>query len=242
MKQPHIVFAEDDLNLAQLIQTFLERNELRVTLVHDGKEVIKTVEREQPGLVLLDIMLPNLDGLSICQQLRTLYTKPIVLFTANDSEVKHILGLDLGANDYIIKTTPPNILLARIRAQLRQHELNSGQGAAPANVKSTATKLTIGALSVDPTNRSVDLMGTHITLSSMEFDLLWLLASNAGLILSRDDLLKSLRSIDYDGLDRSIDINISRLRKKLGDDATEHRRIITVRNKGYLLSPHAWDA
>lgn len=241
MTHPHIVFAEDDLNLAQLIQTFLERNELRVTLVHDDKDVLKTVEREQPNLVLLDIMLPNLDGLSICQQLRTLYTKPIILFTANDSEVKHILGLDLGANDYIIKTTPPNILLARIRVQLRQHELSNGHGQLPSSVNTATTKLTIGTLSVNRTNRSVDLMDTHIALSSMEFDLLWLLASNAGLILSRDDLLKSLRSIDYDGLDRSIDINISRLRKKLGDDATEHRRIITVRNKGYLLSPHAWD-
>ena len=210
MTHPHIVFAEDDLNLAQLIQTFLERNELRVTLVHDGKDVLKTVEREQPNLVLLDIMLPNLDGLSICQQLRTLYTKPIILFTANDSEVKHILGLDLGANDYIIKTTPPNILLARIRVQLRQHELSNGHGQLPSSVNTATTKLTIGTLSVNRTNRSVDLMDTHIALSSMEFDLLWLLASNAGLILSRDDLLKSLRSIDYDGLDRSIDINISR--------------------------------
>ncbi len=241
MTHPHIVFAEDDLSLAQLIQTFLERHDLKVTLVHDGKEVIKTVEREQPDLVLLDIMLPNLDGLSICQQLRTLYNKPIVLFTANDTEVKHILGLDLGANDYIIKTTPPSILLARIRAQLRQYALNGEVKPQSTPTKSAPAKLTIGTLTIDPTCRDVSLAGTHIVLSSTEFDLLWLLASNAGLILSRDDLLKSLRSIDYDGLDRSVDINISRLRKKLGDDATEHRRIITVRNKGYLLSPHAWD-
>lgn len=241
MSQPRIVFAEDDLNLAELIRTFLERNELSVTTVADGRDVIQTVLREQPDLLLLDIMLPNMDGLSICQQLRAQYDRPIILFTANDTEIKHILGLELGANDYIVKTTPPNILLARIQAQLRQYAHRASQHVAEASRQPPAACLNIGKLSIDTASRSVRLHDEVVALSSMEFELLWLLASNAGMILSRDQLLKSLRSIDYDGLDRSVDISISRLRKKLGDDLNEHRRIITVRNKGYLLAPNAWD-
>ncbi len=242
MTQAHIVFAEDDLNLAELIRTFLERHDFAVTLVADGRDVIATVLREQPDLLLLDIMLPNMDGLSICQQLRTQYERPIILFTANDTEIKHVLGLELGANDYIVKTTPPNILLARIQAQLRQFAARTARQILEPSRQQPATQLSIGQLSIDTSSRSARLNGVNIALSSTEFELLWLLASNAGMILSRDQLLKSLRAINYDGLDRSVDINISRLRKKLGDDLTEHRRIITVRNKGYLLAPNAWDA
>ena len=242
MSQPRIVFAEDDLNLAELIRTFLERHELSVITVADGRDVIATVLREQPDLLLLDIMLPNMDGLSICQQLRAQYDRPIILFTANDTEIKHILGLELGANDYIVKTTPPNILLARIQAQLRQYAHRASRQLLEPSRQQSAVRLNIGKLSIDTASRSVRLHDEMIALSSTEFERLWLLASNAGMILSRDQLLKSLRSIDYDGLDRSVDISISRLRKKLGDDLNEHRRIITVRNKGYLLAPNAWDA
>lgn len=241
MTQARIVFAEDDTNLAELIRTFLTRHDYAVTIVADGREVTSTVLREQPDLLLLDIMLPNEDGLSICQQLRTQYDRPIILFTANDTEIKHVLGLELGANDYIVKTTPPNILLARIQAQLRQYAARSAHPARETAHPKPSTCLSIGQLWIDTASRSVRLHGVAIALSSTEFELLWLLASNAGMILSRDQLLKSLRAIDYDGLDRSVDISISRLRKKLGDDMSEHRRIITVRNKGYLLAPNAWD-
>lgn len=241
MTQAHIVFAEDDANLAELIRTFLERNDFSVTIVADGRHVIPIVLQEQPDLLLLDIMLPNVDGLSICQQLRTQYDRPIILFTANDSEIKHVLGLELGANDYIIKTAPPNILLARIQAQLRQSGQRKTRQTLEPSQQQTSPQLHIGKLSIDTASRRVSLDGINIALSSTEFELLWLLASNAGMILSRDQLLRSLRAIDYDGLDRSVDINISRLRKKLGDDLSEHRRIITVRNKGYLLAPNAWE-
>lgn len=232
----HIVFAEDDLGLAHLIQDFLERNDMKVTLVHDGKQVKEVVQRENPDLVLLDIMLPNEDGLSLCQSLRHSYTKPIILFTANDSEIKHILGLELGANDYIVKTTPPSILLARIKSQLRLH---SNQQNTP--VQPQRKVLQIGHLQIDSNSRSVSINDKPVSLSSSDFDMLWLLASNAGEILSRDQLLKATRNIEYDGLDRSIDISISRLRKKLSDDVDEPTRIKTIRNKGYLLSPTGWD-
>lgn len=233
----HLLFAEDDVALASLIKDYLERNDFKVTLVHDGADVLQAVENEQPELVLLDIMLPNVDGLTICQQLRATFDKPIMLFTANDSEIKHILGLDLGANDYIVKTTPPSVLLARIRSQLRQHSTQ----AANIDTQLTRTQINIGELHIDKNSRTVHIGEYGVQLSSTDFDMLWLLASNAGEILSRDQLLRATRNIDYDGLDRSIDIAISRLRKKLFDDAVEPVRIKTIRNKGYLLSPSGWN-
>lgn len=230
----HIVYAEDDVGLAALIKQFLERNDFTVTIVADGRHVLDVVTRENPDLVLLDIMLPHNDGLSICQSLRPIYHKPIVLFTANDSDIKHILGLDLGADDYVVKTTPPNVLLARLRAQLRHHQ--------PAAVGvSQTSQVNIGVLQIDKLSRNVRLADEVIQLSSADFDMLWLLASHAGQILTRDQLLRATRGIDYDGFDRSIDIAISRLRKKLRDDSIEPTRIKTIRNKGYLLTLSGWD-
>lgn len=238
-----IVFAEDDSVLAELIQTFFAREGLEVVLVNDGDEVLDTVARVKPNLILLDIMLPHTDGLSLCQSLReqkeTART-PIILFTANDSDIKHILGLDLGANDYIVKTTPPNVLLARVKSQLRQHAATIGE---PIINQTHPPKqvIELGRLYIDSRARAVRLANEPIYLSGMEFELLWLLACNAGQVLSRRQILLSLRSATYDGADRSIDIAVSRLRKKLHDDAIESARIVTVRNKGYLLSPSAWD-
>lgn len=233
----HLLFAEDDVALASLIKDYLERNDFKVTVVHDGADVLKSVEHEQPDAILLDIMLPNVDGLTLCQQLRASFHKPILLFTANDSEIKHILGLELGASDYIVKTTPPTILLARIRSQLRQHPTASASQDKPTN----STKIHIGLLRIDKNSRTVHIGERDVHLSSTDFEMLWLLASNAGEILSRDQLLRATRNIDYDGLDRSIDIAVSRLRKKLFDNADEPVRIKTIRNKGYLLSPSGWN-
>ena len=233
----HIVYAEDDVGLAALIKEFLERNDFTVTIVADGRQVQSTVEQESPDLVLLDIMLPNNDGLSICQSLRATYHKPIILFTANDSDIKHILGLDLGANDYVVKTTPPNVLLARIGAQLRQFQ--SVKMLAP--TEHNVSQVNIGQLHIDKPSRNVRIGDEVIHLSSSDFDMLWLLASHAGEILTRDQLLRATRGIDYDGLDRSIDIAISRLRKKLLDDSDEPTRIKTIRNKGYLLTLSGWE-
>jgi two-component system response regulator RstA len=230
-----LVFAEDDTALAGLLKDYLERHDFQVTVVHDGAHVMEVVQQEAPDAVLLDIMLPNVDGLTLCQNLRTWYQKPIILFTANDSEIKHILGLELGANDYIVKTTSPSILLARLHSQLRQYQPTQST-TVPSN-----SLIRIGQLTIDKTNRTVLIGSDNINLSSSDFDMLWLLACHAGEILTRDQLLRATRNIDYDGLDRSIDIAISRLRKKLLDDADEPARIKTIRNKGYLLSPSGWN-
>ena len=153
--------------------------------------------------------------------------------------MNHILSLEMGANDYILKTTPPAVLLARLRLHLRQRVAAENQTPSPALTPYKAMRF--GTLSIDPVNRQVLLSGTDVALSTADFDLLWELATHAGQIMDRDALLKNLRGVSYDGMDRSVDVAISRLRKKLLDNATEPYRIKTVRNKGYLFAPHAWE-
>lgn len=188
-------------------------------------------------------MLPGKDGMTLCRDLRTRHswTGPIVLLTSLDSDMNHILSLEMGANDYILKTTPPAVLLARLRLHLRQAGV-SGQNEEIAPGIAGQKALRFGTLSIDPINRQVTLSEEIVALSTADFDLLWELATHAGSILNRDALLKTLRGVTYDGMDRSIDVAISRLRKKLLDSATEPYRIKTIRNKGYLFAPHAWDA
>lgn len=161
-----------------------------------------------------------------------------MLLTALDSDMNHILALEMGANDYLLKTTPPAVLLARLRLHLRQHSPST----ITANHDKSATltphkALRFGSLFIDPVNRQVTLSNENIILSTADFDLLWELAIHAGQIMDRDALLRNLRGVSYDGLDRSVDVAISRLRKRLNDSATEPFRIKTVRNKGYLFAP-----
>jgi len=235
-----VVFVEDDPELSELISDFLSRHEMDVVVEARGDTAMATILREDPDLVLLDIMLPGKDGLSICRELRPQFKGAIVMLTSLDSDMNQILGLELGANDYILKTTPPSVLVARLRAQLRNNSNNT-----PAQVAELSSnqpqKRIFGQLTVDPVNRDVLLCGEQVILSTSDFDLLWLLASHAGEIMKREILLKSLRGVSYDGLDRSIDVAISRLRKKLGDNPNEPFRIKTVRNKGYLFSLSGWE-
>ena len=186
------------------------------------------------------VMLPGKDGMTLCRDLRGQWQGPIVLLTSLDSDMNHILSLEMGASDYILKTTPPAVLLARLRLHLRQHIAPAGAGSASSTLTPHKT-ISFGSLTIDPVNRQVLLGGENVALSTADFDLLWELATHAGQIMDRDALLKNLRGVTYDGMDRSVDVAISRLRKKLLDNATEPYRIKTVRNKGYLFAPHAWD-
>lgn len=230
-----VLFVEDDAELAALMRDFLARHDLDVIIEPRGDTALDAVAKVQPALVLLDIMLPGKDGLTLCRELRPTFTGPIVMLTSLDSDMNHILGLELGANDYILKNTPPAVVAARLRAQLRQH-----QPAGTAVQASPAQRLVFGKLLIDEPCREVTLEGERIALSTSDFDLLWQLASHAGEVQDRDTLLRVMRGLSYDGLDRSIDIAVSRLRKKLGDDPVAPFRIKTVRNKGYLFSPAGW--
>jgi DNA-binding response OmpR family regulator len=228
---PSILLVEDDLRLAELVSRYLESNGMRVGIVSRGDEVVARVARDRPDLVILDLGLPGEDGLTICRQLRPDYSNPILILTARNSDIDHVLGLELGADDYVIKPVEPRVLLARIGALLRRTHAPS---------QPARKVLQFGRLTINITSRSVHLDGQAIVLSGNEFDLLVHLASRAGQIQSRETLFKDLFKREYDGTDRMLDIRISRLRRKLGDEAETAERIKTVWGQGYLFVPDAW--
>ncbi|WP_413738833.1 two-component system response regulator RstA [Sodalis sp. RH21] len=234
-----IVFVEDDTEVGNLIAAWLGKHDFEVIIEPRGDRAQDVIISQNPDLVLLDILLPGKDGMTICRDLRPVYSGPIVLLTSLDSDMNHVLALEMGANDYILKTTPPAVLLARLRLHLRQTP--SMPRDIPHAPPSSGSVLHFGQLSIDLTNREVILGSETILLSTSDFELLWELATHAGHIMDREALLKNLRGVSYDGLDRSIDVAISRLRKKLYDNALEPFRIKTVRNKGYLFAPNAWE-
>ena len=227
-----ILIVEDDERLAELTREYLESNGLRVSVESDGAKATARIIAEQPDLVILDLMLPGEDGLSICRKVRERYDGVILMLTARTDDMDQVQGLDMGADDYVCKPVRPRVLLARIRALLRRSE----GGEAPVE---NQRRLEFGPLVIDSAMREAWLRGASVELTSAEFDLLWLLAANAGRILSREEIFTALRGIEYDGQDRSIDVRISRIRPKIGDDPMHPRLIKTVRSKGYLFVAEA---
>lgn len=223
---PRILIVEDDERLASLTREYLENNGMAVSVVNDGEEAVRRIRTDQPDLVVLDVMLPGRDGLSVCRQVRGDFRNPILMLTARTDDMDQVLGLEMGADDYVPKPVKPRVLLARIRALLRRVETDQEE---------PASRLEFGNLVIDNAAREVTLEGKSVDLTSAEYDLLWLLASNAGTVLSRETIFEKLRGIQYDGQDRSIDVRVSRIRPKVGDDPENPRRIKTVRSKGYLF-------
>ena len=228
-----ILLVEDDRRLADLTAEYFQQNGLSVAIESRGDQALSHFATVKPRVVLLDLMLPGVDGLTICRELRETFDGPILIFTARDSDIDQVIGLEAGADDYVTKPVDPMVLLARTRALLRRAESLDK----PAH---SGSDIILGGLRISPSAQEVLLDSGHVQLTTHEFELLLLLARHAGTILSRDDIFHNLRGIDYDGLDRSIDGRISKLRRKLGDSATEPARIKTVWGKGYLLVPDAW--
>ena len=228
-----ILLVEDDTRLAELTAEYFRQNGLNVAIESRGDRALSRFTADKPRVVLLDLMLPGTDGLTICRQLREIFDGPILIFTARDSDIDQVIGLEAGADDYVAKPVDPMVLLARTRALLRRVETLE-------HAPELHGDIVLGGLTISESSQDVWLDGDHVQLTTHEFGLLCLLARNAGKVLSREDLFLNLRGIDYDGLDRSIDGRISKLRRKLGDNATEPARIKTVWGKGYLLVPDAW--
>lgn len=222
---PRILIVEDDQRLAELTAEYLQVNGFEVSVEGDGARAARRIIDSQPDLVILDLMLPGEDGLSICRRVRSQYQGPILMLTARSDELDQVQGLDLGADDYVCKPVRPRLLLARIQALLRRSE----------TVDSKRQDLAFGALRIDNRLREAHLGEQLIELTGAEFDLLWLLASNAGRVLTREQIFTALRGVGYDGQDRSIDIRISKIRPKIGDDPLQPRLIKTLRSKGYLF-------
>jgi len=227
-----ILIVEDDERLATLTKDYLESNGLKVAVEGDGSRAIERIKTEQPDLVVLDLMLPGEDGLAVCRIVRPYYKGPILMLTARTEDLDQVLGLEMGADDYVAKPVRPRVLLARIRALLRRVKEVPEEQVVEGG---SDNRLTFGNLVVDNAMREAWLEGKSIDLTSAEFDLLWLLSSSAGRVLTREEIFHQLRGIEYDGQDRSIDVRVSRIRPKVGDDPMNPKRIKTVRSKGYLF-------
>ena len=233
-----LLVVEDDVELASLIGDYLTRHSFTVNIIGNGAEAAKAIITQQPDIVLLDIMLPGMSGMDVCRTVRPHYTGPIIMLTALDEDMDQMLGLELGADDYIIKPVQPRLLLSRIRALLRRTQapsaLTESPSENPQEPNHNDTIFRVAELTICLTDRSVKQNGKTLELTTAEFELLFMLAKEAGQVVERELIIKRLRGLDYDGLDRSIDRRISRLRKKLqtpGGQAV----IKTVRGKGYQL-------
>jgi two-component system response regulator RstA len=227
-----ILLVEDDARLAQLVKEYLEHSDaFDVSVEARGDTAVDRIIGEQPDLVILDVMLPGLDGLGVLKQVRERYAGPILMLTALGDEVDEVVGLEIGADDYVAKPASPRKVLARVRSLLRRVP------ASPSAVEpALSAVIAVGELVVDPGRRAALLADQELDLTTAEFDLLHLLAQHVGETLEREAIYKELRGIEWDGLDRSIDLRVLRLRKKLGDDAAHPRFIKSVRGVGYLLA------
>ena len=222
--EPVIVVVEDDPNIARLVDMYLRRDGYRVYKAVDGATGLDRIKRYRPRLVILDIGLPgDLDGIQLCRELRATSDIPIIMLTARDSEVDRIVGLELGADDYVTKPFSPGELVARIRAVLRRVDVGARANLPPI--------LEIGEVEVDTARREVRLRGNTVSVTAREFDLLQYLAENTGQAFSRRQLLDGVWGYNWVGDERTVDVHVFQLRKKLGDAL----RVTTVRGVGYRL-------
>ncbi|WP_108124625.1 winged helix-turn-helix domain-containing protein [Saccharospirillum mangrovi] len=212
------------------LREYLINNEYDVDLETDGSKALKRIREEQPHLVLMEVDLEGESGLTICKLCRKDYDGGILFYTHRDSEIDQVLGLDMGADDYLMKGTGHRLVLARCQSLTRRAERGRRLEA-----RRHTERLEFDDLIIDNTMREAWLGQEQIDLTSAEFDLLWLLSSHAGQILTREEIFSRLRGIEYDGQDRSVDVRVSRIRPKVGDDPVHPRRIKTVRSKGYLF-------
>jgi DNA-binding response OmpR family regulator len=226
-----ILIVDDEPDIRSILDILLKSDGYNTMLADSGKSALDQVAQKVPDLILLDIIMPDMDGYQVARQLRqdpATKNIPIIMVSARNEDIDEVLGLELGADDYIRKPFEPILVLARIKACLRR------------TTRSEADRITFGKFTIDRNDRTIHLGPRELELTGAEFDLLWLLASHAGQILSRADILKATRGLEYDGLDRSIDMRISRLRKLLNDNSTSPKIIKSVRGKGYMFSRRTW--
>jgi two-component system, OmpR family, response regulator RstA len=224
-----ILLVEDDPKLSKLVKRYLEANGFAVLIEPNGLHASERILAEKPDLVILDILLPGKDGRTICREVRNSYFGPIIMLTALGDEVDEVVGLEIGADDYLVKPVSPRRLLSRVQAAIRRSVRTMA-------LQTISTKsLVIGSLIIDQSNRTAMIGGRKLSLTTREFEFLFFFASNPGIVLSRDKISQAIRGIEYDGVDRFIDSQITRLRKKLGDDGKRPAIIKSIWGEGYLL-------
>jgi DNA-binding response OmpR family regulator len=218
-----ILLVDDEANIIELAKLYLEREGFRTAAAQDGQAALDSVDRDPPALMVLDLMLPKVDGYEVCRRVRATSDLPIIMLTARDEDIDKIVGLELGADDYLTKPFNPRELVARVRAILRRSERTARPEARPVHV---------GDVTVDPARREVTVTGKAISLRAKEFDLLLTLAQHRGLVLTREQLLELVWGYDYLGQTRTIDVHVAHLRKSL---AGSRASIETVTGVGYKL-------
>jgi len=220
-----ILLIEDDARLAEMVSEYLGESGFRVSIATGGRAGLERLAREPFDALVLDLMLPDMDGLEVCRELRARYDTPVLMLTARGDAADRIVGLELGADDYLPKPFQPRELLARLRAILRRAK---SRGAIPL--------LRFGRLEIDRDSRTAQLDGEACSLTSYQFALLLALAENAGRVLSRESLMDLVKGEPLEAFDRSIDVHVSRIRAAIEDDPKKPRRIVTVRGAGYVFA------
>jgi DNA-binding response OmpR family regulator len=227
MAGPAILVVDDDPNIRSVLRLYLERERYRVSEAADGPDAVRLAADERFDLILLDVMLPGFDGMEVCRRIRESSAVPIVLLTARSGDSDKVVGLDLGADDYVVKPFSPRELMARVRAQLRRH-------AAP---RADAPVLVADGLRLDPAAVRVEVDGREVALTASEFRILRALMERPSRVFSRDELIEAVHDGEDPGIiDRTVDVHLARLRRKLGDAAAAPRFIQTVRSVGYRFA------
>ena len=221
-----ILIIEDEVKIARTVRLYLEQNGYQVSVVHDGALALSALRKERPDLVLLDLMLPHVDGWEICRQMRRESVVPIIMLTARSEESDKLIGLELGADDYITKPFSPREVVARVRAVLRRAR----------GLIQPSSLLRLGKLEIDLAQRSVMFNGVFLEFTPIEYDLLVTLANRPGQVFTRLQLLEATQNVAYEGYERNIDQHIKNLRSKLQDDARKPTYILTVFGVGYRLA------
>jgi DNA-binding response OmpR family regulator len=227
MNKIRILLVEDDAEIARLTAMYLDVEGYQVAVIDDGALALNAIKKTNPDLIILDLMLPSMSGIEICKLAREFYQQPILVLTACDDDVSEVSLLKMGADDFLVKPLRPHVLVARIEALLRRSQTNVEN---KSKQSATETSLTISEAS-----NKVTFQGKLLSLTGSEYEMLKLLHKNVGQVISREQCCQALRGIDYDFSNRSIDMRISALRKKLGDDQMPYQVITTIRNQGYKL-------
>ncbi|ASS89653.1 MAG: DNA-binding response regulator [Bacillaceae bacterium] len=230
MENKKILVVDDEKPIADILEFNLKKEGFDVYCAYDGTSAIEMVEEIKPDLILLDIMLPSKDGMEVCREVRKKYEMPIIMLTAKDSEIDKVLGLELGADDYVTKPFSTRELLARVKANLRRQQTNAAREAA-----SEQSEIQIGSLVIHPDAYVVSKRGETIELTHREFELLHYLAKHIGQVMTREHLLQTVWGYDYFGDVRTVDVTVRRLREKIEDNPSHPIWIVTRRGVGYYL-------
>jgi DNA-binding response OmpR family regulator len=233
--QPRVLVVDDEPPIVELVTGYLEREGWSVASAGDGLEALEAVRRIDPDVVVLDVMLPGLDGVEVCRQLRAFSDAYVLMLTARGEEIDRIMGLTVGADDYLVKPFSPRELVARIKALLRRPRIGRSAGTGPYAAADRAAGRVPQGLEIDEARRTVRVDGSPVDLTALEFDLLAALARDPGIVIRRQALLDQVWGADVVADDHLVDVHVANLRRKLGDDSAQPRFVETVRGVGYRL-------